>query len=837
MDSRFRGNDGGFFAGMTGVFLVFGGNDGGFFAGMTGVFLVFGGNFAVFFAEFRGFFGIPPFFRGIPPLFSILAEPARFFADSGGMCYTFADIFNQGRKYMKNNINKTILFAAVLFAAGLSNISANAQVMTEARAQIFSDVGTQMLNGVGETRTYNFNNSMQAIVQEEGMRLGNIDIHIGFFACVAQSGGYSRATDAENDLPTFTVNCPVFAGVDERTPVAGDVFALIDNWLLGDPQNYLINVRAYTKGGTDLFVASINDVLPTATAPAFGSSAGTGFFITNDNVRTNIFAANLIGFQKVECDPGYISDDEINCRLLERNDCDNTEIFNDNMPFSCDLRTTANNDCIGDQNVVNNLCENPTCTGATPDLVNGVCVPACESDEARNADGNCEPNPANCGANAVTNPVDDTMCVCVNSQTHQFVAGSTTDCEPIPANCGANAMNDPNDNAMCVCENTQTHQFVAGSMTDCEPIPTNPNTPTCEEHEIINSSNMCVDRTAENCGNGEVFSPVNTGGVCISAAEVLATVPFISPTYTAASCENARWETGFAFSENKQEVAEVCEIPVMRNDTAAARESQPQIANGTSINGCIMRQSAGFSAENMPNCENPQLFGNGRFPVRPANFNPGDILTLTDGELSFNGVALRPESPQTQTSGGNGSGNSFIFSGIGLFWAIYSWQVGSGEFNFSPDVGYSLTESGYSANAAGQLNFRDENLHIYWRAGQQNSDGDFGDLRYESGGKYAADFWSATFTETIAGETASYDFSISADLRGGIWQISPTYRMQSEWKESDSGIKSDTQNELNLQGDFRYNNWQIRPSAGFRWENANDFSENARFKINAIHRF
>ena len=251
----------------------------------------------------------------------------------------------------------------------------------------------------------------------------------------------------------------------------------------------------------------------------------------------------------------------------------------------------------------------------------------------------------------------------------------------------------------------------------CELIP-----PTCEEHEIINSSNMCVDRTAENCGNGEVFSPVNTGGVCISAAEVLATVPFISPTYTAASCENARWETGFAFSGNKQEVAEVCEIPVMRNDTAAARESQPQIANGTSINGCIMRQSAGFSAENMPNCENPQLFGNGRFPVRPANFNPGDILTLTDGELSFNGVALRSESPQTQTSGGNGSGSSFIFSGIGLFWAIYSWQVGSGEFNFSPDVGYSLTESGYSANAAGQLNFRDENLHIYWRAGQQNSE-------------------------------------------------------------------------------------------------------------------
>ena len=172
-----------------------------------------------------------------------------------------------------------------------------------------------------------------------------------------------------------------------------------------------------------------------------------------------------------------------------------------------------------------------------------------------------------------------------------------------------------------------------------------------------------------------------------------------------------------------------------------------------------------------------------------------------------------------------------------MFWAVYSWKNGAGEFNFSPDVGYAFTESGYSANAAGQLNFRDENLHIYWRAGQQNANGNFGDLRYESGGKYTADFWTATFSESISGETANYDFSLSANLRGEIWKISPVYRLHSEWKESDSGIKTDTRNELNLQGNFRYNGWTIRPAAGFRWQNANDFSENARFQINAIHRF
>ena len=284
-------------------------------------------------------------------------------------------------------------------------------------------------------------------------------------------------------------------------------------------------------------------------------------------------------------------------------------------------------------------------------------------------DDRCEPI-ASCETGTTGTANAQNECECLDD-TYRFVAGFTTMCELIPPDavtCGANAVTDPNDNTICVCENTETHQFVEGSTTECEAIP-------------------------------------------------------------------------------------------------------------------------------------------------------------------------QPPQPQPQTSGGNGSGGKFILSGIGLFWAVYSWKNGAGEFNFSPDVGYAFTESGYSANAAGQLNFRDENLHIYWRAGQQNANGNFGDLRYESGGKYTADFWTATFSESISGETANYDFSLSANLQNRIWNISPVYRLHSEWKESDSGIKTDTQNELNLQGNFRYNGWTIRPAAGFQWQNVNDFTENARFQINAIHRF
>ena len=79
---------------------------------------------------------------------------------------------------------------------------------------------------------------------------------------------------------------------------------------------------------------------------------------------------------------------------------------------------------------------------------------------------------------------------------------------------------------------------------------------------------MCV----ADCGD-DFVNPANAGETCRPIAEVLATVS-VSPTYTAESCENAQWQTEFVFSNDRQEVAEVCGIPVERNDNlpaAAAR--------------------------------------------------------------------------------------------------------------------------------------------------------------------------------------------------------------------------------------------------------------------------
>ena len=155
------------------------------------------------------------------------------------------------------------------------------------------------------------------------------------------------------------------------------------------------------------------------------------------------------------------------------------------------------------------------------------------------------------------------------------------------------------------------------------------------------------------------------------------------------------------------------------------------------------------------------------------------------------------------------------------------------SFNMSPDFGYSITESGYYANVGGRADFRKDNWHLYYSAKQTNANGDFGDFRYTSGGKYNGDLFTAAFSESVAGETANSSFMLSADIGGSLMMFSPVYRLHSEYDKGET----ETRNELNLQGNFRYDGWTILPSAGFRWENAKDFTENARFQINAIHRF
>ncbi len=202
------------------------------------------------------------------------------------------------------------------------------------------------------------------------------------------------------------------------------------------------------------------------------------------------------------------------------------------------------------------------------------------------------------------------------------------------------------------------------------------------------------------------------------------------------------------------------------------------------------------------------------------------------------------ESPTPATGGGgvvvaerdDGAEEAAYIGGGMLAVGIASYFFWDGNllaFSFSPDYGYSITESGYAYNFGGRLDFQQGDFRSYYAVGRANSNGEFGDLRYESGGKYAADFWTAAFSETVQGETADYRFSLSADYKGGIWQVSPTYRLHSHFADEEF----ETANSLNLEGILRYNRWTISPSAGFNWRRPEEFGDNARFNLSAVRRF
>ena len=490
---------------------------------------------------------------------------------------------------MKNTVNKIILFA-VFFAAGFTT-SANAQVTTPASARVFSDIGMQSLvnSDGGASRAFNFNDSIQQIFIDFGLATG----HQRAFACIRTSdGGLAAVGTTQNGLPRFNANC---TGYNNNTPNPGDIFILRDSYIVGNPIDFRITVRSYRKAGNnELFMArGEGDVLPTAADPTNSSQAdktATQFFLIESNwERTDTLTRDAFGFQPVQCATGYISDDETTCRLLQASDCLNTEYFNEaNTPSTCDLRTPANNDCIGIQTVVNNLCENPSCDTTTTQLNNGNCD-CLTGFSARVNPTMCERNASDCASMEAT-PIlgDDGMC---------RAAGEMGECPaalPIfddmdsaaiaTGNCRLPTIADGDAEcfsvygvAMPIFDDSETDKCRPLVTSDCEGEQTAENgvcvNPVCGETESLNDADkICEPRTAEDCDNMQVFEPANSGGICVSAAEVLAGAAFISATYTADSCENARWQTGFAFSENRQEVAEICGIPLERNGCCCRRK-------------------------------------------------------------------------------------------------------------------------------------------------------------------------------------------------------------------------------------------------------------------------
>ena len=168
------------------------------------------------------------------------------------------------------------------------------------------------------------------------------------------------------------------------------------------------------------------------------------------------------------------------------------------------------------------------------------------------------------------------------------------------------------------------------------------------------------------------------------------------------------------------------------------------------------------------------------------------------------------------TSGGGGSGGGggsagAIIGGVvavgGLIWLLSDGGE-EGTVSFSPEWNHSITESGYSANVGGRMDFRKDEWTLYSAVSQTNANGDFGDFRYSSGGKWQGDIFAAAFSEKVQGETTDYDISLSADWTGGIWKVSPEFAAHSIYEKGEFA----TTNSFRINGEMRYDDWRFSAS-------------------------
>ena len=721
---------------------------------------------------------------------------------------------------MKNTINKTILFAAVFFSAGLSNISANAQ------------------------QTYGY-----YITSEGGFGFSNVWTATGYSTAelaedAAVQNCEENAGGTENDCRTFYTDRGVFGDMETNQVV------------LWSDESTGTN---YIGFGVDFAAAYADFFAKCVTARSPGLC----------NAETAYAEENVLS-----CGTGTAEDLTDDCG----------ERFT--PPPNCGTGTT------GDGGRIDGNC---VCTDNTHMLITDTatntqtCAPPplnCDGGSTfgvdADGDGNCDClEDAQIQVDTENCRSPETLQDCVNAGFTSFNP-ETVMCTNTAPNCTDNAT--LNDAGVCECdpgfpilEEEGENTFACRAplvATDCgDDLPDFYDGSTCVSdcgegfRNPANAGETCIEITAADCGQnnmpdfydgsmcvadcGDDFvNPANAGETCRPIAEVLATVS-VSPTYTAESCERAGWISSITINSEKTEVAEVCGIPVMRDDSAtvtvaaAAAEFAPlQFDNLSMATGCIIRESSNFLT--LPDCGDPELFGNDGFPQMPADFNLATdrliVVVVADGRnrIFFNDNEIRIAVAPPR----NNDAEVAIIGAVGVAMAMYAIAdfLHDGRpadaFAFSPEFGYRISENDYFVQAGGKIEYAvNENLRMQWSAGQTNTGGDFGDFRYLSKAEYKADFWAATFSESVSGKTADYDFSLSADLQNGIWKISPVYRMQSEWKESDSGIKTETQNELNLESVLRYNRWTIRPSAGFRWENFGEFTENGKLQMNAVYRF
>ena len=447
------------------------------------------------------------------------------------------------------------------------------------------------------------------------------------------------------------------------------------------------------------------------------------------------------------------------------------------------------------------------CTGTEmPILDNNACRVRRAADCAAtgmilNESGSCElctdPTPVRNGNVCQAAPVTEMSC---NAAGERFDSGTTScvactgempnlvenTCRPTKATCNDNSP--PQgfaDNACITCTgNTPIYDTDDGQCTACASGTT-----------FSTESNSCVPDT--------VTPPANTDAICNAKMQVL----------VGTSCMDCGTGTTFSTTTNDCVADTVTPTP----PTAGECNANNQILVDEACQAC-------GTGTTFSETTNACVADTVTPPVTPPVTTPDTTPDTTP--------------PAKSSGGGRGAGLGFI-AAAGLIFLVHGLSTpDTEELSFSPEYNYSFTESGYAYSAGGRVDYQLDNLRVFWTATQDNKDGAFDDFRYSSGAEYESDIWAASFSESVAGKVADYDFSFAAAIPGDDWKISSVYRLHSRFEEDDTtGWESESKNSLSLEGVLTLRGWELKPSAGFQWQNAEKFGETAKFGLDAAFNY
>lgn len=212
-----------------------------------------------------------------------------------------------------------------------------------------------------------------------------------------------------------------------------------------------------------------------------------------------------------------------------------------------------------------------------------------------------------------------------------------------------------------------------------------------------------------------------------------------------------------------------------------------------------------------------------------------DTTTVTIPNPNPNPTPNPTPSPATSSGGGGGDsgGNTFLYIGAGaavvglIALAVKSGSDEIPEPFFQPIASYTDNNGIRHWQAGGRFDWQMNDFSAYWTAATDSDNG----FSYASGLEYKANFWTAKISDIVEGETIDYDFSLSANVREGLWEFSPLYHVNAKFNDSDVALK----NELVFSALAQYHGWKVSPSAGLEWRDFDDFGDNQKLNLLLVY--